>query len=241
MKSFKQFIVEDNARVHFTFGRMNPPTIGHEKLLSALKESAGKEPYKIFLSRSNDQKKNPLIFESKIKTVRKFFPRHARHVVGEGAKNILDVAVKLYENNYRSVVCVVGEDRLMEFEQLLEKYNGVQSRHGFYEFTNIEIKSAGKRNFSGSGVEAISASTLRECVSEGNFIKFSQGIPKDVSHNDAKRLFNELRVGLGLTEMKTFHHNLKMEPISETREKYLNGELYSVGDRRDHQFNTGTR
>lgn len=81
IKSFGDYLVEENSTAHFTFGRMNPPTSGHEKLLDKLAQVAGKQPYYVFLSQTQDKKKNPLDYSAKVKHVRKMFPRHARRVL----------------------------------------------------------------------------------------------------------------------------------------------------------------
>ena len=79
--SFKQYLVEDNRIIVFSFGRMNPPTIGHEKLLDAMAKNAGRNPYRMYLSQSQDPKKNPLSYKDKVKIARKMFPRHARSIL----------------------------------------------------------------------------------------------------------------------------------------------------------------
>ena len=47
--SFSQFLVEEERELYFSFGRMNPPTIGHEKLLEKLSKSSGPNPYRMYL------------------------------------------------------------------------------------------------------------------------------------------------------------------------------------------------
>ena len=81
IRSFKNYLTEEDKVAYFTFGRMNPPTIGHEKLLDVLSDKSGRNDYFVFLSQSQDKKKNPLDYNSKVKHVRKMFPRHARRVM----------------------------------------------------------------------------------------------------------------------------------------------------------------
>ena len=97
INSFKSFLIEEEKTVYFTFGRMNPPTIGHEKLMTKLSEKSGKNPYRVYLSHSQDAKKNPLTFNEKVKYSRKMFPKHARQIMSDmKVKTVFDAATKLY-------------------------------------------------------------------------------------------------------------------------------------------------
>lgn len=145
--SFSQYLVEEERSVYFTFGRMNPPTIGHEKLLNSLASKAGRNPYRVYLSQSQDKSKNPLKYMDKIKIARKMFPKHARQIlINKKVKSAMDVAVVLYNEGFRQLVMVVGSDRIREFDILLKKYNGSKARHGFYNFEKITVISAGERD-----------------------------------------------------------------------------------------------
>lgn len=230
--SFKQYLVEEEREAFFTFGRMNPPTIGHGKLMNVLSAKSGRNPYKIYLSHTQDGRKNPLEYRQKIKHVRKMFPKHSRNVILDaGAKTVFDVATKLYDQGFNKVTMVVGSDRTTEFKTLLDKYNGVKGRHGFYNFEKINIVSAGERDPDASGVEGMSASKQRENAKNNNFTAFSQGVPTTMSNNEAKRLFNDIRNGLGLKESSQFKNHVELERVSETREQYVEGNLFEEGDR----------
>ena len=148
IRSFTQYLSEDTKNVTFVFGRFNPPTVGHEKLFDKLKKEAGSDAYRIYSSKSNDPKKNPLDFKTKIKFLRRMFPKHARSIMADSdVRMILDCAVKLYDQGFTKVTMVAGSDRVNEFSALLNKYNGVESRHGFYNFENgIKVVSAGDRD-----------------------------------------------------------------------------------------------
>lgn len=229
--SFKQYLVEETREVFFTFGRMNPPTIGHGKLMNVMSTKAGKNPYKIYLSQSQDAKKNPLTYEQKIKHTRKMFPKHARNIMmDKKVKTVFDVATSLYDQGYNRINMVVGADRITEFKTLLEKYNGEQGRHGFYNFEKINIISAGDRDPDSEGVEGMSASKQRENASKNDFTTFAQGVPSSMSNKDAKRLFNDVRAGMGLKETTQFKNHVELKPVSETREQYVSGELFNEGD-----------
>ena len=133
MKSLKSFISEaKNNPAVFSFGRFNPPTVGHAKLcdkLSKTAKSVSGDPF-IFTSHSNDKKKNPLNHRSKISYLRKFFAKKVG-VPDTAARTVFDVANALYKQGYSSIYMVVGSDRIRELDMLLKKYNRVQARHGF--------------------------------------------------------------------------------------------------------------
>ena len=232
INSFKSFLIEEEKSVFFTYGRMNPPTIGHEKLLTKLSNKSGKDPYRVYLTQSVDKKKNPLNFMEKVKYSRKMFPRHARQIVADKkVKTIFDAVTRLYNEGYRTINMVVGSDRLNEFDILLNKYNGKKAKHGFYNFEKINILSAGERDPDADGAEGMSASKMRQAVMEKDFTSFSQGLPKNMSNPDAKKLYNSVRTGMGLKEQKEFKNHVSLKPVSETREAYVSGNLYNIGDK----------
>jgi hypothetical protein len=231
IKNFSQYLVEEEREVFFTFGRMNPPTIGHGKVMDTLSTKSGKSDYKVFVSQSQDPKKNPLSYSDKIKHTRKMFPKHARNIIADkSVKTAINAMVALYDQGYRSVTMVVGEDRITEFDVLLKKYNGTKGRHGFYNFKNINIVSAGERDPDASGVEGMSASKQRENAANNDFVTFAQGVPKSMSDKDTRKLFNDVRKGMGLKEALEFRNHLELKTVSETREQYVAGSLFEVGD-----------
>ena len=231
INSFKSFLVEEEKTIYFTFGRMNPPTVGHEKLLNAMAIKSGKNPYRVFVSQSQDAKKNPLAYKDKVKVIRKMFPKHARSIMLDPkVKTVFDALTKLYNEGYVSVVMVVGSDRVLEFDALLKKYNGEKGRHGFYNFNKITVVSAGERDPDAEGVEGMSASKMRAAAAANDFTRFSQGIPRNVSNADTKAIYNMVRKGMGLKEAKETTQHIQLETVSEIRESYVNGELFKEGD-----------
>ena len=231
ISSFKKYLVEEEKTVYFTFGRMNPPTSGHEKLMNELSKKAGKNSYRVYLSQSTDNKKNPLDFRTKVKTVRKFFPKHARQVMlDKKVKNVFDAVTEIYSDGIKNVTMVVGSDRVNEFKTLLNKYNGKKGRHGLYNFNNINVISAGDRDPDADDVSGMSASKMRKLASEGDFTQFSQGLPRSVSNNEAKKVYNEVRRGMGLKEQKEYKTTLHFTPVSEEREAYVKGNLFDIND-----------
>jgi len=230
VKSFSDFLTESTKEVTFVFGRFNPPTIGHEKLFDTLKKVSRGGAYRIYASKSVDSKKNPLQFKDKIKFLRKMFPKHARNIMSDkDVRTVLDIAVKLYDQGFNKVTMVAGSDRIKEFDILLNKYNGVKSRHGFYEFQGaINIVSAGERDPDAEGATGMSASKMRMAAQQNDLEGFSKGLPSGYQPND---LFNAVRKGMGLKEKTSFRKHIQLSPVSETREEYVEGSLYSIGDK----------
>ena len=228
--SFKKYLKEDTSEIVFAFGRFNPPTIGHEKLFDAVKKLARGSQYRIYPSQSQDPKKNPLDFKLKVKFLRKMFTTHARNIMADkGVRNAFDVVVKLYDQGYTKVTMVAGEDRVIEFEKLLNKYNGSKGRHGFYQFENgIIVKSAGARDPDAEGATGMSASKLRAAANDNDLKTFAKGMPK--GFKDVEGLFNAVRAGMGLSESKSFRKHVQLEKVSDIREEYIEGTLFVEGD-----------
>jgi len=230
VSGFKKYLEEKSSVGYFAFGRFNPPTTGHEKLINKVASLSRGNDYKIFASQSVDAKKNPLEYKTKVKFMRKMFPKYARNIIMDtSVKNFLDATMYMYKQGYKNVVMVAGDDRVAEFQKLLDKYNGVDSRHGKYEFDSIKVVSAGERDPDADDVTGMSASKQRKNAEDNDFAKFSQGLPKGVSDQLAKQLFNAVRKGMNLNENKTFTRHVMLETVSERREDYVNGELFVVG------------
>jgi phosphopantetheine adenylyltransferase len=142
------------------FGRFNPPTVGHDKLLkSANRISAGGD-VKIYPSRTQDPKKNPLDPDMKISFMKKMFPDFKEIIINDdNMRSIFDVLINANEEGYSSVNIVVGSDRQAEFENLAQKYNG-----DLYNFDLINVISAGVRDADADGIEGMSASKMRKAV-----------------------------------------------------------------------------
>jgi len=229
IKSFSDFLTEQSKEVTFVFGRFNPPTIGHEKLFDALKKHSRGGIYRIYASKSVDNKKNPLIFKDKVKFLRKMFPKHARNVMADmDVRNVLDIAVKLYDQGFTKITMVAGSDRLKEFDILLNKYNGKKAKHGFYNFEgSINIVNAGERDPDAEGAAGMSASKMRAAAQQNDLQLFAKGLPSNFSPTE---LFNAVRKGMGLKESHNFRNHIELTPVSETREEYIEGSLYKVGD-----------
>jgi len=158
------------------------------------------------------------------------FPKHARSVImDKDVRNIFDVLTKLYEEGYNQVNMVVGSDRVGEFETITNKYNGTKGRHGFYNFQGgVNVISAGDRDPDAEGVTGMSASKLRQAAASNDLQTFMKGMPR--GFDDAKDLFNDVRKGMGLNESHDFRTHIQLQSVSEDREAYVSGNLFSEGD-----------
>ena len=230
IKSFRQFNEDNDKEVFFTFGRFNPPTTGHQKLLDKIASVAKGKDYKVFASVSNDPKKNPLEYKEKIRFMRKMYPKHARSIVmNNKVNNALQIASELHKAGYNKITMVVGGDRVKEFDTLLKKYNDKKARHGYYNFVNgINVVSAGERDPDAEGVTGMSASKMRAAATDGDFKSFQNGLPK--GYSGGVELFNTLRKRMGLKEMSDFREHIQLDTIDDMRERYSRGELFNVGD-----------
>jgi len=240
MQTFKHLhekISRDKTAV-FTFGRMNPPTIGHEKLINKIKDVANKHraDWFVYLSSSQDSKKNPLSFDRKIFYARKMFGRDVNQKTFPQEPTALHAASSLHDKGYKKLVMVVGSDRVGQFEKLMKQYNGVDNKpHGYYNFDTIDVVSAGERDPDAEGVEGMSASKLRGFAVKGNFSDFKDGLP-GLSEKDARSLFNEIRKGLKLQAIseklkveESVRDQMTIQPIqgiSSSRDQRKYKELY---------------
>jgi len=205
MKSFKQLIVEnkeDSKPVVMAFGRMNPPTTGHMKLIDKVRDIADREnaPHAVIVSHSQDSKKNPLSAQQKLKHLRRYSP--GTHFIGSSSAQptLLHHAAELHKMGHRHLIMVAGSDRVKEYHDLLNKYNGVEGRHGKYNFNKIEVRSAGHRDPDAEGSEGMSGTKMRQHAQHKDFSSFRQGVPSHVSDEHAKELMHDVRKGMGLHE-----------------------------------------
>ena len=230
LKRFSDYLAEATKEVTFVFGRFNPPTTGHEKLFDTLKKVSKGSAYRIYASKSEDKKKNPLAFNDKVKFMRKLFPKHARNIMADkDVRTALDIVVKLYDQGFTKVTMVAGSDRVKEFEKLLNKYNGQKSRHGFYQFEgDINVVSAGKRDPDSEGVDGMSASKMRMAAEFGELSAFSAGLPSNINQKLATDLYNAVRKGMGLKK-ESHRPHVELPTLSETREEYVEGNIFNEG------------
>jgi hypothetical protein len=214
------------------FGRFNPPTVGHDKLLKSAKRISAGGDVKIYPSRSQDPKKNPLDPNNKVSFMKKMFPEFEENIINDkDMKSIFDVLVTANEDGYTSVNIVVGSDRQAEFENLAQKYNG-----DLYTFDEIRVVSAGVRDADAEGVEGMSASKMRKAVLDNDFDSFRRGTPKTLDDADTKALFNAVRQGMGAKKSKVKKESYSLWEIAPKcdqqtlRENYLVGNIFNIGD-----------
>ena len=220
--------------IAFTFGRFNPPTSGHEKLIKKV-ASVRADTFKIFLSRSNDPKKNPLSPRTKLTHMKFMFPKYSRNIEINNTNMILDIASNLHRQGYTEIFMVVGSDRVREFETILNKYNDVRSRHGYYNFDNINVLSAGERDPDAEGVSGMSASKMRDAASKDDLSTFKKGLP--TGYRNAKDLFKDVRKGMRLVASMEYDTNFR--PIktlqefeqNQIRDLYIREMIFNIGDK----------
>jgi len=212
--------------ISVVFGRFNPPTLGHQKLFDVLSEVAQNNEYRIYPSRSNDSKKNPLDPTTKISVMHEMYPDHKDKIVdNDNIRNILDVLKNLCEEGYGKVNIVVGSDRQNEFEKLTNQYN-----NDLYFFEEINVISAGERDPDSDSVEGISASKLRKFVVEGNYQDFAQGIPDTLNSTQSQKLYKILRQSMNIDEGCEVWEVAPKCDIKNLRENYLAEKIYRIGE-----------
>ena len=232
---------EDRGPLTIAFGRFNPPTIGHQKLFDVAKKTAGKGALKIYPSRSQDAKKNPLDSDTKHDYLQKMFPDHSANIVNDpNSRTIFDVLKQAHEDGHSSVQIVVGGDRQAEFEKLSQEYNGK-----LYDFSAIETISAGDRDEKKGGAEGMSASKMRKAATSKDekvgFEEFKKGLPKSFLDDEklAKQLFNTVRKQMAV---KKEGWNLwEIAPKLDwrnLRENYVKKNIFNIGDLVEN-LNTG--
>lgn len=192
----KQLFEETKNAVTFCFGRMNPPTIGHKQVLDTMAAQGGE--MKIFVSQSQDGKKNPLDYSTKIKFIKAMFPEYAGDVVEDSSLNtVVKVASYLYDQGYTAATFVAGSDRLEDMKKLLEAYNGVEGKaHGYYKFETLDFVSSGEREDGAEGVAGVSASGARAAAANGDLEAFKESTG---AGELSQKLYDAVRKGMGIS------------------------------------------
>ena len=200
----------------FSFGRMNPPTIGHEKLVNVIKKeaSARKADARLYLSHTTNKEKDPLTYAEKAKYAKKAFDIFKQ----SKARTIIEVAKEIEADGYTDLVMVFGEDRDAEMVNLLKRYNGKD-----FNFNSITNVSAGKRDPKAKGVEGISGTKLRELAKTGQVDDFKKALASKLSDREKTAIYNQIRKVYSIKDNVVFDRD-------ELREAYLIGELFNVGD-----------
>jgi len=216
------------------FGRFNPPTSGHGKLLNKVAKVAGDGVYKIYPSRSFDSKKNPLDPDTKITILRQMYPKHGERIVNDDSfRTIFDVLQRASEEGYTMINIVVGGDRQAEFEKLANQYNG-----DLYNFDQINVISAGNRDPDAEGVEGVSASMVRKAALEDDMKTFMSGMPKSFDQKLANKLYKTLRQSMNIEEGAEVWEVAPKYDWKNLRENYVTKNIFRVGQLVEN-LNTG--
>ena len=212
MKSFLEIIEEEAGKEKhavMAFGRMNPPTTGHLKLIDKVREVASKHKTKptVVVSHSQDAKKNPLSGDQKVKHLKRYSPGTHFETSSKEHPTIMHYAAKLHAQGADHLHVIAGSDRVKEMHSLLHKYNGVKAGHGYYNFKKITVHSAGHRDPDAEGAEGMSGTKMREHAKNNDFSSFRQGVPHHVKDEHARELMKDVRKGMGLHESYTHGHH----------------------------------
>ena len=216
------------------FGRFNPPTTGHEKLLNQVAKSSDEDDYIIVPSRSQDAKKNPLDADSKVGVMRQMFPKHSEKIVNDPAnRTIFDVLKKAHNDGYAGVRVVGGADRQKEFDKLVNTYNGK-----LYKFDKVEVVSAGDRDPDADDVTGMSASKQRKAAAEGDIKSFMKGIPSTMEKKAAEDLYKNIRKAMQIKEGWNLWEIAPKFDWEGLRENYIGEKIYQIGNLVEN-LNTG--
>jgi len=209
---FREFITENKEKhAVMAFGRMNPPTTGHEVLVNKVKSVAKQVggSHHIVLSHSQDAAKNPLTPAQKVKHAKRFFPDTNISVATKEEPNFLTQAAKLHKQGVTHLHMVAGADRVAEYHKLLHKYNGTHEG-ALFNFKKITLHNAGARDPDAEGTSGMSASKMRSHANTNSFDDFKQGIPKHVPEHHAKELFRDVRKGMNIKESVDLNEEFEM-------------------------------
>ena len=227
MKKFSELLKKDTGKtqpVVFAFGRLNPPTIGHQKLIERIITIAKrvKGLPVLYVSASQDKVKNPLTVKQKVAYLKKVYPRGITILPAIGTeRTFMEILKNRFDKKYTDVYMVAGSDRVAEFKKLIKKYNGTD-----YNFDTVNVVSAGERDADATGAKGMSASKMRAFASVNDFTSFKQGLISGTKEKDAMKLFKDLKKGMGVNEaMAPEDDELRM-----IRENYHNNEIFNMGD-----------
>ena len=228
MRKFRD-LMEAKDTIVFAFGRFNPPTTGHEKLIQKTAQVAGSNPYRIYPSFTTNPKKDPLPHALKVAYMRKMFSKYKRNIIADkDAKTAIMIAEKLFKEGFKNLIMVAGSDRVKEFSTLLNRYNDAPDKKGnqLFKFDSVEVISAGERDPDAEGVEGMSASKMRAAATNGDYDSFSMGIPATLSDADKKKLYRDVRKYMGIREERDMGD---MSDFEAVRDAYLTGKIWNVG------------
>ena len=219
--------LDKTSKLVFAFGRFNPPTTGHAKLMREVIIQARKNGanHIVYASASTDKRSNPLDQKTKVKFMKKMFRENNIKAAGGTQRTFMEI-LKFYNKMYGEVIMVAGSDRIREFQALADKYNGTKE----YEYKSVRVVSSGERDPDAEGVAGMSASKMREMAKNNDFRSFKAGVTS-LSERDKKKLFNAVKKGMGIREgVESFTNFLN----NDLREEYHQEKIFNVGDMIEH-------
>jgi hypothetical protein len=184
------------------YGRMNPPTKGHEQVINKVHElaKAHNAVHKVVLSHSQDSNKNPLPADVKVKHAKNAFPGTHIEAATKEHPTIMHHASEMFKSGVKHLHVVAGSDRVEEYHKLLHRYNGVEGKHGHYKFKSIQVHSSGERDPDAEGTSGISGTKMREHATAGRKNKFHSGLPSGMKQEHKEALYHDLRHHMGIQE-----------------------------------------
>ena len=230
MKTLKELLRSKVGRkqpVVFAFGRLNPPTIGHQKLIDKVITMAKrvKGLPVLYVSASQDKNKNPLTAKQKLDYLKKIYPRGIQLMPATGnERTFMEILKNRFDKRYTDVYMVAGSDRVLEFKKLIKKYNGKD-----YNFDTVNVVSAGERDPDAEGVTGMSASKMRALAKQNNYKDFRSGLMKNTKEKDAMKLFKDLKNQMGVRE-DMVPPSSDSDELRVIRENYHNGEIFNMNE-----------
>ena len=222
-----QEALDNSKKLIFAFGRFNPPTIGHAKLMREVITQARKNNanHIVYASASQDKRSNPLDVRTKVKFMQKMFRQNKIKAAGGTQRTFMEI-LKFYNKMYGEIVMVAGSDRINEFQKLADKYNGKD-----YDYKSIKVVSSGERDPDAEGVSGMSASKMREMAKNDDYRSFKKGVVS-LSDSDTKALFNAVKKGMDIRE--SYVGKFTDFVNNDIREEYHQQRIFNVGDMIEH-------
>ena len=222
--------LDKTSKMVFAYGRFNPPTIGHAKLMREVITQARKNGANnaVYASASTDKRKNPLDQKTKIKFMKKMFPQNKILPAGGTQRTFMEV-LKFYDKMYGEIIMVAGSDRINEFQSIADKYNGKD-----YNYKSIKVVSSGERDPDAEGVTGMSASKMREMAKNNDFKTFKTGLT-NLNDRDSKQLFNAVKKGMGINER---YESFTEFVNNDIREEFYQEKIFNIGDMVEHMDGT---
>ena len=219
--------LSSSKKLTFAFGRFNPPTTGHAKLMREVITQARKNNanHVVYASASQDSRKNPLDVNTKVRFMKKMFPQNKILAAGGDQRTFMEI-LKFYDKMYGDIIMVAGSDRIREFQALADKYNGRD-----YNYKSIKVVSSGERDPDAEGVTGMSASKMREMAKNDDYRNFRRGVV-GLNDSDTRKLYDAVRKGMDIRE--SYVDKFTDFINNDIREEYHQERIFNVGDMVEH-------